>query len=224
MSEAAPLLELDQVGRRFGEVEVLRDISLCLAAGQSLAVTGPSGSGKSTLLQLMGTLDRPSSGCLRIARADPFALGEEALARLRNKTVGFVFQDHHLLPQYSLLENCLLPTLAFGGGDPAVRGRAQTLLERVGLAHRLDHRPAALSGGERQRTALARALINEPALLLCDEPTGNLDQGTASEVADLLFELHRVVGGVLVIVTHDPVLAARCQLHCVLEGGTCAPV
>ena len=223
MSDPPPSLELHQVGRRFGAVAVLRDISLHLVGGQSLAVTGPSGSGKSTLLQLMGTLDRPSSGRLALDQRDPFALAEVDLARLRNQTIGFVFQDHHLLPQYSALENVLLPTLAFGKPDPGTRDRAADLLDRVGLAHRLDHRPGALSGGERQRAALARALINEPAFLLCDEPTGNLDQRTAGDVVELLFELHQSTGGVLVIVTHSPGLAARCQFQCALEDGTCAP-
>ncbi len=191
-------------------VEVLSGVSFDLGAGEALAVTGPSGSGKSTLLHIIGTLDRPSTGTVAIGGSDPFALSEPELARFRNRTVGFVFQDHHLLPQYSVLENVLLPTLAFPDGKGAEHeGRARELLDRVGLGHRLGHRPAELSGGERQRAAVARALLRRPALLLCDEPTGSLDRVSSSAVADLLFELHREEGAVMVVVTHSLDLAAR---------------
>lgn len=191
-------------------VEVLSGVSLDLAAGEALAVTGPSGSGKSTLLHILGTLDRPSAGTVEIGGQDPFSLPEPELARFRNRTVGFVFQDHHLLPQYSVLENVLLPTLAFPDGKAAEHeARARELLDRVGLGHRLGHRPAELSGGERQRAAVARALLRKPALLLCDEPTGSLDRVSSAAVADLLFELHRAEEAVLVVVTHSLDLAAR---------------
>jgi lipoprotein-releasing system ATP-binding protein len=209
-------------------VEVLAGISLDLAPGDALVVTGPSGSGKSTLLHILGTLDRPSSGTVTIGGSDPFQLSEPELARFRNRSVGFVFQDHHLLPQYSVLENVLLPTLAFPDGQGgAHEARARELLDRVGLGHRLGHRPAELSGGERQRAAVARALLGKPALLLCDEPTGSLDRAAAGAVADLLFELHdlyRAEGAVLVTVTHSLDLAARFPLRRELVAGRLAEV
>jgi lipoprotein-releasing system ATP-binding protein len=219
---------LDGVSRVFdtgaGPLEVLSGIDLAADAGEALAITGPSGCGKSTLLHILGTLDTPSGGRLEIAGTDPFTLEEKDLARFRNRTIGFVFQDHHLLPQYSLLENVLLPSLAFPGKDgqgEAPEARARRLLERVGLSHRLDHRPAQLSGGERQRTAIARALIQKPGLLLCDEPTGNLDEGTAEEVAELLFELRQQEGNTLVVITHSPELAARFPRRAQLKDGRC---
>lgn len=195
-----------------GPVEVLRGVSFDLAAGEALAITGPSGSGKSTLLHLIGTLDRPTSGTVEIGGADPFRLSEPELARFRNRSIGFVFQDPHLLPQYSVLENVLVPTLAFPEGAEKAQAfevRARELLERVGLSHRLDHRPAELSGGERQRAAVARALVQRPGLLLCDEPTGSLDRKAAQAVAALLFELHEAERTVLVVVTHSLELADR---------------
>ena len=201
-----------------GRVDVLRGISFTLQPGESLAITGPSGSGKSTLLHIVGTLDEPTSGAVSIGDRDPFALSEPELARFRNDTIGFVFQDHHLLPQYSVLENALIPTLAYPGkGDQ--RDRAVELLRKVGLEHRLEHRPAQLSGGERQRVAIARALINAPGLLLCDEPTGNLDVETAAAVADLLVELHETERNVMIVVTHSLELAARFARHGELREG-----
>ncbi|SVE32945.1 uncharacterized protein METZ01_LOCUS485799, partial [marine metagenome] len=192
------MLTARRLGKVFGPqdapLEILRDVNFEVPAGQSLAITGPSGSGKSTLLHILGSLDTPSSGGVEIDSIDPFALPELELARFRNTVVGFVFQDHHLLPQHSLLENVLIPALAFGRPEPAVVVRARGLLDRVGLSHRLDHRPGQLSGGECQRTALARGLLHQPKLLLCDEPTGSLDRRTAQSVADLLFELHAVEG------------------------------
>ncbi|HEX6904248.1 MAG TPA: ABC transporter ATP-binding protein [Thermoanaerobaculia bacterium] len=202
-------------------VVVLRGVSFDLAAGESLAITGPSGSGKSTLLHMIGTLDRPTAGTITIGGADPFALPEPALARFRNETVGFVFQDSHLLPQFTVLENVLIPTRAFPKKDDA-EARAAEILDRVGLSHRLRHRPAELSGGERQRVAVARALINRPSLLLCDEPTGSLDRAAAGAVADLLFELHEALKTVLVVVTHSLELAARFPRRCELVEGRCS--
>ncbi len=205
-------------------VEVLHDISFEMTAGQALAITGPSGSGKSTLLHLIGTLDQPSAGSIEINGQMPFSLPEPELARFRNQVVGFVFQDHHLLPQYSVLENVLIPTLAFKNKNDHPEKRARELLERVGLAHRLDHRPAELSGGERQRVAIARALINRPSLLLCDEPTGNLDRSTANTVASLLFELHREAQNILIAVTHSLELASRFGKRFELVEGACVAV
>ena len=203
-------------------VEVLRGISFQLAAGDSLAITGPSGSGKSTLLQIVGTLDQPSEGTVKINGDEPFGLPEPELARFRNSTVGFIFQEHYLLPQYSVLENVLVPTLAYPAADPAaVRERARELIERVGLGHRLEHRPAELSGGERQRVAVARALINGPGLLLCDEPTGSLDQATAGAVGDLLAELHGD-DSILIVVTHSLELAGRFARRFELREGLCS--
>jgi len=201
-------------------VRVLRGASLAAAAGESIAIMGPSGSGKSTLLHCVGTLEPPTAGSVRIDGTDPFALREAQIARFRNASIGFVFQDHHLLPQYTVLENTLLPTVAFAGSGDGEE-RARDLLDRVGLGHRLLHRPAELSGGERQRVAIARALINEPGLLLCDEPTGNLDGRTADAVADLLLELHADAQNVLLVVTHSPRLAARFARRIELENGRC---
>ncbi|HEX7185919.1 MAG TPA: ABC transporter ATP-binding protein [Thermoanaerobaculia bacterium] len=205
-------------------VVVLQGVSFDLAAGEALAITGPSGSGKSTLLHLIGTLDRPTSGSIGIDETDPFALPEPELARFRNQTIGFVFQDSHLLPQYTVLENVLVPTQAFPGKieSKEAEARAAELLDRVGLSHRLRHRPAELSGGERQRVAVARALINRPGVLLCDEPTGSLDRAAATAVAALLFELHEASRTVLVVVTHSLDLAARFPRRCELVEGRCS--
>ena len=200
-------------------LEVLRGASCRLAAGESLAVTGPSGCGKSTLLHIIGTLDVPSSGSVRLDGADPFQLGEPQLAAFRNHKIGFVFQEHHLLPQCSVLENVLLPTLADGHAHPEAVERAGMLLERVGLSARLDHLPGELSGGERQRTAIARALINRPLLLLADEPTGNLDRATASGVARLLVELQAQEQAMLIVVTHSLELAGMLQRRVELNAG-----
>ena len=207
---ASPRLEAKSLGKEYptrsGPLVVLRDVSLALATGESAVIMGPSGSGKSTLLNIVGTLEPPTRGHLTLAGCDPFSLPESELAAFRNRQVGFIFQDHHLLPQCSVLENVLVPTLAARGGDD-VADRARGLLERVGLGDRLEHRPAELSGGERQRVAVARALINRPMLLLADEPTGNLDRKTAEAVAGLLLELHRSENTILVVVTHSPGLA-----------------
>jgi lipoprotein-releasing system ATP-binding protein len=192
---------------RSGPLAVLRGISLDLNPGDALAVMGPSGSGKSTLLYILGTLEQPTSGSVRLADRDPFALSERQLADFRNRHIGFVFQDHHLLPQCSVLENVLIPTLVARDDHAKVEAWARELLDRVGLSGRLDHRPAELSGGERQRVAVARALIHRPVLLLADEPTGNLDRHTAQAVGQLLLDLHRQEQNILVVVTHSAELA-----------------
>lgn len=202
---------------RAGEVAVLRDIEMSLDGGEAVAVTGPSGSGKSTLLNVLGGLDKPTSGHVRVNGKDPFGLSEAQLARFRNETIGFIFQDHHLLPQCTVLENVLLPTLAGEGPTPELEERAKGLIDRVGLTPRIGHRPAELSGGERQRVAIARALINRPALLLADEPTGNLDHASAVRVAELLLELYRESDAILIVVTHSLELAnqmpGRFEIH-----------
>jgi lipoprotein-releasing system ATP-binding protein len=206
---------------RAGDLVVLRNIQLELQPGDALAVLGPSGSGKSTLLHLLGTLDHPTSGSITLDGQDPFALGDKDLARFRNRNIGFVFQDHHLLPQCSVLENVLVPTLADRTNDRAALGqRARALLDRVGLAQRLDHRPAELSGGERQRVAIARALILQPKLLLADEPTGNLDRKTATTVGELLLDLHRQSQTILIVVTHSAELARTLPKQLEMNDGT----
>jgi len=192
-----------------GPLSVLRDVGFEVERGEAVAVMGPSGSGKSTLLHILGTLDRPTAGSVRLDGKDPFALPERQLADFRNRHIGFVFQDHHLLPQCSVLENVLIPTLVGRNSQGDVEGWARQLLERVGLSGRLDHRPAELSGGERQRVAVARALIHHPVLLLADEPTGNLDRHTAQAVAELLLDLHCQEQTVLVVATHSVELAHK---------------
>jgi lipoprotein-releasing system ATP-binding protein len=216
-------LVVSQVGKEYPTraepLVVLRDISFELSSGQTTAVLGPSGSGKSTLLHILGTLETPTSGTVTLDGLDPFALDEPALARFRHDRIGFVFQDHHLLPQCSALENVLIPGLATGGVDAALVARARSLLDRVGLSQRLRHRPSELSGGERQRTAIARALINRPALLLADEPTGNLDRTSAAQVAGLLLELQSAEGAMLIVVTHSQDLANEMQRQVTLDDG-----
>lgn len=198
---------------------VLRGLSLSLNRGEAVAIMGPSGSGKSTLLHILGTLDRPTSGTVRLADSDPFTLSEPALADFRNRHIGFIFQDHHLLPQCSVLENVLIPTLASRSTQADVDW-ARQLLERVGLKDRLEHRPAELSGGERQRVAVARALIHHPVLLLADEPTGNLDRHTAAAIGELLLDLHRRENTILVAVTHSTDLARTLPRRMEMLDGT----
>jgi lipoprotein-releasing system ATP-binding protein len=191
-----------------GRLRVLSNVSFALSPGDAAAVMGPSGSGKSSLLYVLGGLEPPSSGTVTLDGRNPFQLNAAGLAAFRNKAIGFVFQDHCLLPQCTVLENVLVPTLVAPAGD-SDSTRARKLIERVGLADRIDHRPAALSGGERQRVSIARALIREPQLLLCDEPTGNLDHASAENVASLLLELQRQQQTILIVVTHSTALAMR---------------
>ncbi len=200
-----------------GSIAILSGVSLSLNRGDAASIVGPSGSGKSTLLYILGALEPPSSGTVTLDGSDPYALPERELAAFRNKQVGFVFQDHCLLPQCSVLENVLIPTLV-AESQAGVRERARALLEQVGLADRLDHRPGELSGGEKQRVAIARALIREPLLLLCDEPTGNLDQSSADAVAARLFDLHRARNTILIVVTHNLELAAKFSIRLELTG------
>jgi lipoprotein-releasing system ATP-binding protein len=205
-----------------GELSILTGINLTLDRGGAVAIMGPSGSGKSTLLYIMGVLEPPTSGRIALDGQNPFGLPERAQAAFRNERIGFVFQDHSLLPQCSVLENVLAPTLvaaAKPGAAAADEAHARELLTRVGLGDRLDHRPAELSGGEKQRAALARALVRKPSLLLCDEPTGNLDRSSADSVASLLLELHAAAQTMLVVVTHSLALAGRFPVKYVMDGG-----
>jgi len=209
---------------RSGPLPVLRGISLSMQRGEAIAVVGPSGSGKSTLLHILGTLDRPTAGEVRLDNQDPFALSESDLAAFRNRRIGFVFQDHHLLPQCTVLENVLIPTLVNKDTSPAqAESWARELLDRVGLTDRLDHRPAELSGGERQRVAIARALVHRPLLLLADEPTGNLDRSTARSVGELLLDLHRQQETILIAVTHSAELAAAFPRRMQMNDGRLEP-
>jgi lipoprotein-releasing system ATP-binding protein len=199
---------------------VLRDVSFGLSVGENLAILGPSGCGKSTLLHILGALDKPSSGNVRLKGRDPLTLSEKDLAHFRNREIGFVFQDHYLLPQLTVIENLLLPLLAFGGIDDRARERAKMLLDRVGLAARSGHLPGELSGGERGRAAIARALIAKPSLILADEPTGNLDRTTAKSISQLLLDMQRDEGAMLITVTHSLDLAALMQRRVELDNGS----
>jgi lipoprotein-releasing system ATP-binding protein len=198
---------------------VLRDASLSLSPGENVAIVGPSGSGKSTLLHILGTLDRPTSGTVRLRGQDPFTLDDRELAKFRSHNVGFVFQEHHLLPQLTVLENVLVPALADGTPDAATIARAKDLLARVGLSERLEHRPGELSGGERARVGVARALLRKPALLLADEPTGALDRTTAATIGKLLVDIQQQEQAMLVVVTHSAELAAMMQRKFEIDDG-----
>ncbi|HTG94458.1 MAG TPA: ABC transporter ATP-binding protein [Pyrinomonadaceae bacterium] len=206
------MLKVENVSKDYptpgGALRVLNDVSLSLSRGDAVSIMGPSGTGKSTLLYIVGALEPPTNGSVTLDGQNPFQLNEKQLAAFRNQNVGFVFQDHCLLPQCSVLENVLTPTLVSTNAKDSAN-RARELLDQVGLSHRLDHRPAELSGGEKQRVSLARALITKPQLLLCDEPTGNLDQKAAEVVASMLLDLHRQQQTILVVVTHSAELAGR---------------
>ena len=220
------MLEVANLSKQYptarGMLPILSEVSFSLSRGQSASIVGPSGCGKSTLLYVLGAIEPPTAGRVTLDGQDPFELDEREIARFRNTRVGFVFQDHLLLPQCTVLENVLVPTLV-GDPDPGAADRALQLIDQVGLAERAEHRPGELSGGERQRVALARALIRQPPLLLCDEPTGNLDRDSAETVASLLFELHEQQETILVIVTHNPGLAERCAVRYRLDDQRLEP-
>jgi lipoprotein-releasing system ATP-binding protein len=201
------------------EIVVLDGVSFTLQAGENMAIVGPSGAGKSTLLQILGALDRPTSGSVLVGGVDPFTMNENQQARFRNEKIGFIFQDHHLLPQWNVLENTLLPALANGNPSVEVRDRAVRLLERVGLQHRMTHLPSQLSGGERERVAVARSLLLKPMVVLADEPTGNLDRQSADNVSQLLLEVPQEENTVLIVVTHSSTLAAKMQRCYELNAG-----
>jgi lipoprotein-releasing system ATP-binding protein len=220
------MLEISRVAKQYpsahGPLTVLSGVSLGLKRGEAAVIMGPSGAGKSTLLYIAGGLEPPTAGAVTLDGINPYQLGERELASFRNQKIGFVFQDHCLLPQCSVLENVLVPTLV-GDADSDAPRRARELLDQVGLADRIDHRPSELSGGEKQRVALARALIRRPHLLLCDEPTGNLDEASAEMVADLLMELHARQRTMLIVVTHSAALAARFPLRYELRHANLYP-
>lgn len=203
-------------------VEVLRDVSLHINAGEMVAIVGASGSGKSTLLHLLGLLDTPSSGHVEVDGQRVDGLGEGARSRLRNQRLGFVYQFHHLLPEFSALDNVAMPLIVRREKRPAARERAREVLAQVGLEHRMEHYPGQLSGGERQRVALARALVTRPGCVLADEPTGNLDRYTAESMFELLLRVNRELGTAMAIVTHDPALAALAHRQLYIEKGKLA--
>ncbi len=223
-SSDLPRLRISDLCKSFATVDeplvVLDRLSLQLSAGDSLAIVGPSGSGKSTLLQIIGTLDRPDSGTLIIDDTDPFSQNEKQLARFRNRNIGFIFQDHHLLPQLNVLQNTLLPTIAFGKGTDEQVQRAHELIESVGMSDRIDHLPSELSGGQKERVAIARSLVMSPTVILADEPTGNLDAKTAKEMTNLMLDLQQQFGAILIAVTHSESLAASMSQQRELAGGT----
>ena len=228
-----PVVEARDLHRSFADVEtgeegrrihVLRGLALTVSGGETLSIVGPSGSGKSTLLHLLGGLDRPTAGTVRLGGRDLSGLDDRGLAAMRNRHVGFVFQFHHLLRDFSAAENVMMPRLVAGEGREEARRRASRLLDQVGLGGRLAHRPAELSGGEQQRVAVARALVNEPPLLLADEPSGNLDVDTSERLHDLLFTMVDEHGSALVLVTHNRDLAGRAGRRLRLSDGRLEPV
>ena len=213
------VIQAEHIGKSFGALEVLRDVDFSAQAGEVVAIVGASGAGKSTLLQILGTLLTPDSGTLSIEGTAVTALSGKALSAFRNRHIGFVFQAHHLLPEFTALENVMIPALIGGKGSREARSRAEELLETVGLRQRFTHKPSELSGGEQQRVAIARALINKPSILFADEPTGNLDTRTKEEIHRLFFDVRKQLNQTIVIVTHDAGLAQICDRTCTLQDG-----
>lgn len=213
------ILEAKGIEKSFGDLKVLKGVDLQVEQGEVLAIMGASGAGKSTLLEILGTLSTPDSGSLTIDGTPVLSLGSKALASFRGSRIGFVFQFHHLLPEFNALENVMIPAMIAGKSRSAARAEALRLLELVGLSGRTAHKPSELSGGEQQRVAIARALVNSPAVLLADEPTGNLDSATKEDIHKLFFSLRETLSQTIIIVTHDPELAALCDRTLVMKDG-----
>lgn len=214
------IIEAHDVHKSFGELEVLKGVDFSADAGEVVSIMGASGAGKTTFLEILGTLSTPDSGCLTIDGTDVLGLKSRELASFRGRRIGFVFQFHHLLPEFSSLENVMIPALIAGRKTQEAKKEAGELLARVGLSDRLSHKPSELSGGEQQRVAIARALVNAPAVLLADEPTGNLDSRTKEEIHRLFFDLRDSLGQTIIIVTHDPELASMCDRSLLMRDGT----
>lgn len=214
------IIEAHDIHKSFGELEVLKGVDFSADAGEVVSIMGASGAGKTTFLEILGTLSTPDSGCLTIDGTDVLRLKSREFASFRGRRIGFVFQFHHLLPEFSSLENVMIPALIAGRKTQEAKKEAGELLARVGLSDRLSHKPSELSGGEQQRVAIARALVNAPAVLLADEPTGNLDSMTKEEIHRLFFDLRDSLGQTIIIVTHDPELASMCDRSLLMRDGT----
>lgn len=213
------MIKAKGITKSFGALQVLRGVDLEIARGEVVAIVGASGAGKTTLLQILGTLSAPDSGTVLLDGVDPFSLKDRQLSAFRNAKIGFVYQFHHLLPEFSALENVMVPGLIAGKSEKQARERAIELLDLVGLAQRAGHKPSELSGGEQQRVAIARALANKPSVLFADEPSGNLDSATKEEIHKLLFHLRDTLGQTVVVITHDEGLAAMCDRALVMKDG-----
>lgn len=213
------MIEVRDIKKQYGELPILKGISFQVKKGEIISIVGSSGAGKTTLLQILGTLDKPSSGSFSIDGIDPFQLSQKELARFRNKHIGFVFQFHQLLPEFNALENIMIPAMIGGDSKKTAQQKAEALLEQVGLSDRAKHRPNELSGGEQQRIAVCRALVNQPKIVFADEPSGNLDSKNADELHDLFFSLREKLNQTFIIVTHNPVLAQRADRTITLQDG-----
>ena len=213
------IIKASGICKSFGNLNVLKGVDFEASQGEVVAVMGASGAGKSTLLQILGTLLKPDAGSLEIDGEKPFEMSSKALSAFRNRRIGFVFQAHHLLPEFTALENVMIPALIGGASTKDAQAKAEQLLETVGLEGRIGHKPSELSGGEQQRVAIARAIVQSPAILFADEPSGNLDTRTKEDIHALFFQLRKEMGQTIVIVTHDPSLAALCDRTCFLQDG-----
>jgi lipoprotein-releasing system ATP-binding protein len=217
------MIQAKGIRRKFGQLEVLRGVDLEVSAGEVVSIVGPSGAGKSTLLQIIGTLDQPTSGSLTLNQMNPFQMGTSQLAKFRNQNIGFVFQFHNLLAEFNAIENVMIPALIHGVNKSEAEQKAKKWLERLGLNHRLTHKPSELSGGEQQRVSVARALINDPNVILADEPSGNLDKANANQLHHLFFELRNELGNSFVIVTHNDELASMADRKIQMADGLILP-